>query len=220
MSTGVDVVTVGEFIVERGRCSTIRGGEPLFFEGDRSMSVYCCVAGSVRIFVTADSGREIVIGLKQPGEQFGELSAITRRPRVASASAVDDSVVAHMPGERFLAELGQERELALAVLLSLAEQLRATNMRLLARNSESAGARTGHKLAELAALRRRHDRAEPSMEIVLDITQSDLAGWIGTSRESVCRALREFRRLGVIETGRCHITVRNIEALVRVADDL
>lgn len=220
MSASVEMMaTVGEFIAERGRRSTVLAGAPLFIEGDRSMSVYCCVTGSIRIFVSADSGREIVIGLRCPGDQFGELSAITRRPRMASASAAEDSVVAHMPGDRFLAELGQERGLALAVLLSLAEQLRATNMRLLARNAESAGARTGHKLAELAALRRRHDRAESSTDVVLDITQSDLAGWIGASRESVCRALREFRRLGVIETGRCHITVRDIEALVSVAAD-
>lgn len=220
MSTTVDVATVGEFIAARSRSTTIRAGEPLFFEGDRSMSVYCCVSGSVRLFVSTDSGREILIGFKYPGEQFGELSAITRRPRMASASAAEDSVVAHMPGDRFLAELDHEGDLALAVLRSLAEQLRSANLRLLARNSESAVARTGHKLAELAALRRRHGAVACPTEVVLDITQNDLAGWIGTSRESVCRALREFRRLGLIDTGRCHITVRDTDALVRAADDL
>ena len=103
------------------------------------------------------------------------------------------------------------------MLRDLADQLQATNLRLLARNSQSAAARTGHKLAELAALRRRHDR-DVGSDVVLDITQSDLAGWVGTSRESVCRALSEFRRCGVIETGRGHIIVLDIDELMRRAD--
>lgn len=219
MSTIVDEATVGEFIAERGQRSTVRAGQPLFFEGDRSNSVYSCVDGSIRLYVSADSGREILIGFKHPGEQFGELSAITHRPRVASATAAEDSTVARLAGDRFLAELAREHGLAFSVLLSLAEQLRVTNLRLLARNAESCGARTGHKLAELAALRRRHRRDDGSPSVVLDLTQTDLAAWIGTSRESVCRALGQFRRLGVIETGRCHITVHDIDGLVRAADD-
>jgi len=218
MSTQVDVVTVGEFISARGQRSLLRAGAPLFFEGDGSTSVYSCVSGSVRIFVSAQSGREILIGFKQAGEQFGELSAITRRPRVASATAAEDSVVAHMPGDRFLDELAHESGVAFAVLRNLAEQLQATNLRLLARNSQSAGSRTGHKLAELAALRRRHQGHDTTAGVVLDLTQSDLAGWIGASRESVCRALADFRRHGVIDTGRGHITVHDIDELVRVSD--
>ncbi len=104
---------------------------------------------------------------------------------------------------------------------SLAEQLQATNLRLLARNSESAGWRTGHKLAELAALRKRHHRDDgASTSVVLDITQSDLAGWVGTSRESVCRALGDFRRHGVVDTGRGHITVYDIDELFGVSETL
>ena len=219
MSITVDEAIVGEFIAERGQRSTVRAGEPLFLEGDRSNSVYCCVDGSIRLYVSSGAGREILIGFKQAGEHFGELSAITRRPRIASATAAGDGTIARLAGDRFLAELSREHGMAFAVLLSLAEQLRATNLRLLARNAESSRARTGHKLAELAALRRRHGRVDRSSPVVLELTQHDLAGWIGTSRESVCRALGEFRRLGVIETGRSHITVCDIDALVSAADE-
>ena len=219
MSSTIVEALVGGFIAERGQHSVVRAGQPLFFEGDRSNSVYCCVDGCIRLYVSTESGREILIGFKQSGEHFGELSAITHRPRVASASAAEDSTIARLSGVRFLAELGREHGLAFSVLLSLAEQLSATNLRLLARNAENCRARTGHKIAELAALRRRHGEGDRSTSVVLDLTQTDLAGWIGTSRESVCRALGEFRRLGVIETGRCHITVRDIEGLVRAADE-
>lgn len=220
MSTPVDEATVGEFIAARGRPAALRAGAPLFFEGDQSTNVYSCVSGRVRIFVSADSGREILLGFKQAGEAFGELSAITKRPRVASAIAAEDCVVAHMPGDRFLDELAHASGVAFAVLRNLAEHLQAANLRLLARNSQSAGSRAGHKLAELAALTKRHHGGGPSPDVVLEITQGDLAGWIGTSRESVCRALADFRRHGVIDTGRGYIAVHDIDELVRVADTL
>ena len=220
MSAHVDVATVGEFICARGQRSLLRAGAPLFFEGDGSTSVYSCVSGRVRIFVSAQSGREILIGFKQAGEQFGELSAITRRPRVASATAAEDSVVAHMPGDRFLDELAHESGVAFAVLRNLAEQLQATNLRLLARNSQSAGSRTGHKLAELAALRRRHHGHDAAVRCRAR-PHAERSGRLGrASRESVCRALADFRRHGVIDTGRGHITVHDIDELVRVSDTL
>lgn len=218
MSGPADEATVGEFIRARGRSSTLRSGAPLFLEGDRSTSVYSCVSGSVRIFVTARSGREILMGFKHAGEHFGELSALTRRPRLASANAADDCVVAHMPGDQFLDQLAHDGRAAFAVLRNLAEQLQASNLRLLARNSQSARSRTGHKLLELAALRQRHDGEATANGVVLDITQSDLAGWIGTSRESVCRALADFRRHGAIDTGRGHIIVHDVDELVNAAD--
>lgn len=218
MSITATETNVGEFIAARGRHVTVRGGAPLFYEGDRSTSVYCCVSGSVRIFVTARSGREVLMGFKHAGEQFGELSALTQRPRLASASAADDCVVAQMPGDRFLDGLAHEGGVAFSVLCNLAEQLQATNLRLLARNSQSARSRTGHKLLELAALRQRHHGEATSSGVVLDITQSDLAGWIGASRESVCRALADFRRDGIIDTRRGHIIVYDVEELVHAAD--
>lgn len=208
--------TVGDFIRARGHAAALEPGQPLFFEGDHSQSVYVCVAGRIRIFVTLPSGRELVMGIKEPGEEFGELSAIDRQPRAASAVAVEPSVVAHLPGERFLAELEHEPELAVAVLRSLTDELRRTNARLRARTGESAFVRTGHMLVELSALKLRHGKRSHPVE--LPITQSDIAEWIGATRESTARALAELRRAGVIETGRGRIVVHDVHRLAHLAD--
>ncbi|MEL6890537.1 MAG: Crp/Fnr family transcriptional regulator [Actinomycetota bacterium] len=213
--SATEVATVSAFIDERGRRTTVERGRLLFAEGDRSLSVYSCVSGSVRVFVSSVAGSEVLLGFKQPGDHFGELSAITGRPRTASAIAATDCEVAHMPGERFLAELEQVPTLAVAVLRGLADQVRTAHVRLLAHTCESVLARTGHKLVELAQLRRRHDPDARDGSVVLDITQTDLANWIDASRESVSRSLRELRSDGLVETGRCHITVRDLDALQR-----
>lgn len=207
---------VGAFIAARGRTVRLEACAPLFFEGDHSHSVYACVEGRIRVFVTLPTGRELVMGIKSPGEAFGELSAIDQRPRAASATALEASVVAHMPGDRFLRELHEEPDLALAVLRGLTDQLRSTNARLRARNAESALTRTGHLLIELSMLKRRHDRDAACIEIHL--SQSEMAEWIGATRESTARALAVFRRAGVVTTGRNCVIVDDLPALVELVE--
>ena len=70
-------------------------------------------------------------------------------------------------------------------------------------------------LVELASLKQRHERpARPSIE--LDLSQTDIAEWIGATRESTARALAHFRAAGVIRTGRGRIVVDDVPGLARL----
>jgi CRP-like cAMP-binding protein len=202
---------LGAFLVAEGRQVRLAAGEYLFHEGDRSLSVYACVEGRVKISLTLPSGRELLLGMKFPGQEFGELSAIDERPRSAAASVAEPSIVATMSGPEFLARLQEHPTLALSVLRNLALQLRRANARLSAHNGDRILVRVGSRLLELTDLYRRHAGAGDRVD--LPITQTDLANWIGTSRESTSRALADLRRQGVVQTGRSRITVLDVSAL-------
>ena len=186
-------------------------GDLLFVEGERSHSVYACVEGRVRIFLTTPSGRELLVGIKEPGDEFGELSALDGRPRSASAAAIDSTVVAVLPADRYLDLLLSAPHLSVAVCQSLSAELRRANDRLVVRDSCSATVRTGRMLVELASLMMRHGGQADSSE--LPLTQTDLAGWIGATRESTARALARFRRAGFVRTGRGQIVVLDVLGL-------
>jgi CRP/FNR family cyclic AMP-dependent transcriptional regulator len=211
---GTGSVTVAEFIAARGHRHTFRTGQTLFIEGDRSHSVFVCLSGRVRIFVTLPSGRELTMGVKTPGQVFGELSAIDERPRSASATAMEPTVVAHMSGVTFVEQCVHRPELASPLLRSLADQLRRANARMSARNSDTTIVRAGHMLLELAGLAMRH--GESTDQVSLPITQLDLADWIGATRESTARALAHFRAAGVVHTRRACIVVHDVDALAEL----
>lgn len=203
--------SVGDAIADLGQRRTHAPGELLFVEGDHSHSVYVCLEGRVRIFLTMPSGRELLVGIKTPGDEFGELSALDGRPRSASAAAIDPTVVAEIRADRFMGLLRAEPHLSIAVCQSLSAELRRANDRLVTRNSDSAVVRTGRMLVELASMKMRH--SGPSGTFELALTQNDLAGWIGATRESTARALARFRRAGLVETGRGCITVLDVVGL-------
>jgi CRP/FNR family transcriptional regulator, cyclic AMP receptor protein len=206
--------TVGSLIASRGHRRAVPAGATIFMEGDRSHSVFACLEGRVRIFVNLPSGRELVMGVKLPGQEFGELSAIDERPRSASAAALEPSVVAQMSGVEFIDELVHTPPLAALLLRSLADQLRRANARLCARNSDTTAVRAGHMILELAGLTARH--GDPGELISLPITQLDLAEWIGATRESTARALAGFRAAGVLDTSRGRIVIRDLAALAEL----
>ena len=207
----VERSTVGEVIADLGQRRTYAPGALLFVEGDHSHSVFACIEGRVRLFLTMPSGRELLIGIKTPGDEFGELSALDGRPRSASAAALEPTVVAQLRSDRFMELLLREPHLSVSVCQSLSAELRRANDRLVTRNSDSAVVRTGRMLVELASMRMRH--AGPAVSYELSITQSDLAGWIGATRESTARALARFRRAGLVRTGRGCITVLDVIGL-------
>lgn len=210
---GIDV-EVGAFICAHGSGEHIEAHRLVFCEGDQSRSVYACVRGRVKVFVTTPSGREVVIGYKGRGEAFGELSAIDGRPRAVSARTIETSVVAHMSGVCWADHLAREPHLSNVVLRSLAGQLRRANDRLCERTTDSAFIRTGHLLIELASLQQLDGRSQSPVELM--ITQYDIAEWIGTVRESVARALSELRKAGAVETGRGRIVVNDIDELTEI----
>ena len=203
--------SVGEFISRRGHSRDYETGEPIFHEGDPSLHVHACVSGAVKLYVTVPSGRELMIGIKQPGDEFGELSAIDRQPRSAGARASGPSTVARMSADDFITGLHDHPDLAISMLRNLAEKLRSTNARLSARNSEATIVRAGHQLLELTQLMLRHSDQPDRLE--LSITQQELADWIGATRESTARALATFRRRGILSTGRGVIVVNDVRAL-------
>ena len=212
METG-ERSTVGGVVSRLGWRRTCAPGEYLFLEGEHSEQVYVCVAGRVRIFLTLPSGRELLIGMKVPGEEFGELSAIDGHERSASAAAVGPTVVAVLSADRFRQVVNESPELSAAICQSLSAQLRRANDRLATRNSNSAVVRTGRMLVELSSMMMRHGSTSGPYDV--EVTQSDLADWIGATREATARALARFRAAGLIETRRGRIVVLDVVGLDR-----
>src|SRR5512139_535403 len=85
-----------------------------------------------------------------------------------------------------------------------------------------AGAAAGHRGGRTGtgggAVPRPRSGADPEgseVQITLPLSQEELAGWIGASREAVSKALRTLRRQGWIETGRRSVIVHDLPALKR-----
>ena len=203
--------STAELIVEHGGRRSVPAGGTVFREGDAGGPVYAVVTGEVKLTVATSAGRDVLIGVKRPGDAFGELAALDGRARSATATATQPTVLSVVDAGMFLELLERRPAAAIETLRLLAAYLRAANQRVSAHAGDDTVARCARQLLDLADRHAEH-RARGRV-VALAISQDDLAAWIGSTRESAARALAKFRAAGCITTTRGRITITDAAAL-------
>ena len=198
-----------------GRVVRFRRGQALFTEGDRGGRAFVIERGWVLLSSVAPSGREVVLGLRGPGDVIGELSALDDAPRSASGVAVGEVEAVVAPGSALLGALG-EHAVAMDLLRVLAVRLRDADRKRLEFASLETLGRVAWRLRELSE--RFGVPTAHGVEVELPLSQEQLASWCGASREATVKALGALRSLGCISTGRRTVVILDTEALRRHAE--
>ena len=186
-------------------------GAVLFHEQDESDRVVVVLSGRVKVSTVTDDGREVVLAFRGPGDLIGELSSIDRRPRSATVSAVEPVEALTLAASEFRAFLHAHPRVALLLLEMLTRRLRDADRKRVEFAAHDTVGRVSARLVELAEA---HGRpVGGGVEITLPLSQEELAGWTGASREAVGKALQLMRGLGWVATQRRRITVLDLEAL-------
>jgi CRP-like cAMP-binding protein len=203
-----------ERLLASGTRRRYRRGTALFFEGDRSDYVVVVLEGRVRVSIAGGDGRDLVIAVRGPGDLLGEFAAIERgMARSASAHAIEPLVVQIITADEFETFLEKAPHAAVALLRTLTRRLRESSRAQMEFGSYDTIARVARRLDELVA--EHGEQTSEGVRIALPLTQEELAGWVGASRESVARALRSLRDRGVISTSRRTVVVHDHDALSR-----
>jgi CRP-like cAMP-binding protein len=175
------------------RCSTqqLTRGDILFHEGDRPDSIHLVLSGRIAI-VTSNpiDRRESVLALMESGDLFGELGMLDNGPRSASARALEQTEVLVIPYGPVIEMFTAQPTMLWNVTRLLASRLRTMDEALADSVFLDVTGRTAKRLLELA------DGAD---EFILPVTQEELAGMVGASRERVNKAIASFIRLGWLD---------------------
>ncbi len=161
-------------------------------------ALFVLVRGRVKVVLYGQSGREVILSIfKTPGDFFGEMSLLDDQPRSATVIAAERSRLLVLSRGTFQEHLAAHPRSALRVLTELSRRLRRAdevigNLALLDVYGRLAG-----KLRELAASE--GEERDDGILIRERPTQSEIAAMIGTSRETVSRALSELARRGFLE---------------------
>ncbi len=199
-----------------GRRRDLGRGEAIFREGDTADSVVIVLDGHVKVTASAIEGRDVVLGVRGPGELLGDLSAIDGGPRSATVSALDDVGVLVIARAEFRAFLDRHPRVAVPMMELLARRLREASTREVEFGGPDTLGRLAARLVELAEDYGRE--ASGGTEVALTLTQQELADWTALSRETVVKGLQAMRELGWVATGRRRITVLDLPALKNRAD--
>jgi len=193
------------------RRRAVAKGHPILHAGAAGDDVIVVLEGRVKLVAYGADQREVVLGMRGPGELIGEMAALGGQRRTATAIAVDDVDVGSLHAHELRAFLADHPDVALVVIRMLVRRLTEADRDRIDLATQDSVGRVAKRLLELAA---GHGSAvEQGTRIELSLTQDELASWTGATRETVSRALRLMRRLGWIATNHRSITVVDTEAL-------
>jgi CRP-like cAMP-binding protein len=202
-----------EALLTTGRPRHYRAGESIFVTGELGGFVVLITEGQVKVSAPSEAGTETVLSLRGPGDLVGELAAIEDEPtpRVATVVALDAVVCRVVRAGEFRSLLAGRPAVALHLLRIIAARLRSSDRRLVEFGAYDATRRVARLLVDMVAT----DGRPAGADIVLHrgLTQDDLAGMVGASRESVARALATLRTLGLVSTGRRQVVVLDLDGL-------
>lgn len=174
--------------------------EIVFHRGDPAGHLYLLVAGTVKVSLPDEQGREAVVALLRGGEIFGQLSLFDDSPRSATIITVTDTECFLLAREDFIGVLEKSPNAMRQMLRMLARDIRRLSTRVEDLVFLDVPSRVAKCLLDLAEL---GGTAVP--EIAL--TQEDVASMVGATRVSVNRVLASLEQRGIVKVARRRIEI-------------
>ena len=163
----------------------------LMSEGDQSDSLYLILAGRVKVYLSDDTGKELILAIKGPGQYFGEM-VLDNQPRSASVMTLEPAQF--LSRDDFSTFLLRHPQVALQLIQNLIRVARGLNQSVRSLAMLDVYGRVARTLLELAV------DQNGRLVIPEKLTQKDLAARVGASREMINRVLRDLTTGGYVST--------------------
>ena len=204
-----DLQRVAEVAVPR----SFEAEDVVFREGDDSDTCYVVRSGHARAVRSHSDGRTITLASFRSGDIFGELAMFDDERRSATVEAVDDLEVVAVLGADMRRLLRRHPDIAAKLLAAVTRRLRQTNERLTRQSFQTVQSRVAQVVSALVEQAQAEGASQG--DVLITVTQSDIAQLAGSARESASRFLAVLERAGIITQGRGRLTVHDPQALRR-----
>ena len=186
--------------------TTLDAGEVLLHQGMQGQTLYAVISGRLEASVLSADGRKLGLSIMHPGEVFGEIALFNPGPRTATVTAMEPSQVLGVRNADVLAALRDKKDLNIDLLQLAGQRMRLMGSQLSDQVFLPIPQRLARKILQLT------DEFKGPNEI-LRLSQTELADFIGASREAVSKALAVWKKDQTIQLSRGGLKVINRTAL-------
>lgn len=196
------------------RWSSCPARKILFRKGDFNPSMMVVRRGRVKVSIHSDDGKELVLALFREGEVFGEMSLLSGGPRIADAETIEVCELLVIDRRDFIPFLLDHPHASLRMIEVLTRRFRRTNKQLediAFRTGRSRLARWFVRLAQIMG-----KDVDHGTYVDLHLSQEQLGGMVGMTRESINKQLKEWRQDRLITYDSGYYTITNMEELIKL----
>lgn len=171
--------------------------------GDATDSLYVVISGRLKVMMSDDEGREVILSMLGPNEYFGEMGLIDDSTRSASVIALEACELLVLSKRDFRKCLSENFEMALTVMRGLVKRLREADRKIGSLALMDVYGRVARLLLEMS------ERIDGQQVVTKKVAKQDIAKMIGASREMVSRVMKDLQVGGYIDVRGSSIYLRD-----------
>jgi CRP/FNR family transcriptional regulator len=189
----------------------------IYMPSEPRARLYAIISGRVKLTQLSPEGKELVLCVLGKGEVFGELCLFDKGPHSTLATALEEAEIIAIKCSDLAKFMTEDPELVTALGKHVGERIRTLEQKIADFVFKDVAQRLAGLLVDMA---RDHGSRDSSGRHVIEmkITHQDLAGLIGSTRETTTTTLNHFRDEGLIDFQRGRIIVQDIRNLEKAAN--
>lgn len=173
----------------------------LINEGGDSNALYVVMEGKLKVFLSDEDGKEVILGIEGVGGYVGEIGLLDCEQRTASVMTMVRSKCLIVSRERFRACIDDNRDFAWRIIQELTGRIRA-----LTGNVKNLALRNVYR--RVRGVLMEMSRQDGEVRVLRErLTHQELADMVGASREMVSRIVRDLVTGGYISVENRVITI-------------
>jgi CRP/FNR family cyclic AMP-dependent transcriptional regulator len=178
-------------------------GTAIISAGDTTECLYVVISGRLKVMMSDDEGREVILAILGSGEYFGEMSLVDDSPRSATVVALEACELLTLAKRDFKNCLQDNFEMAMTVMRGLVKRLREADKKIGSLALMDVYGRVARLLLEMS------ETVDGQKVVTKKLAKQDIAKMIGASREMVSRVMKDLQTGGVIEVRAGSIFLRD-----------
>ncbi len=171
--------------------------------GDMTDCLYVIISGRLKVMMSDDEGREVILAILNPGEFFGEMGLLDDHPRSATVVALEPCELLSLSKRDFKKCLEDNFDLSMTVMRGLVRRLREADKKIGSLALMDVYGRVARLLLEMS------EDVEGEKVVTKKLAKQDIAKMIGASREMVSRVMKDLQLGGYIEVRGSTIHLRD-----------
>ena len=188
-------------LAARGQVRTFPKNTVLINEGDRSDSLFVILSGRVKVYVSDNDGREMILDLYGAGDYVGEM-ALDGRPRSASVMTLEPCACSVVTRDALREAIVGNPDVMMALISTLIDRARIATDNVKNLALMDVYGRVARLLLSLAK-----EQPDGKMIVPDKMTQQDIADRVGASRDMISRIFKDLTIGGYVTVAERVITI-------------
>lgn len=187
---------VKQKIIETTICTFYKKGDLIYREGEMPVGLHCLLSGKVKIYKEGIGGRQQIVRMAKPVGFIGYRAFFAEEIHIASAEAIEDSIVCRIKTELIMELVRTTPDLAMSIIRALATDLGFSHRRTVTLTQKHIRGR----LAEaLLVLKETYGYENDNCTLKVCLTREDLANLSNMTTANAIRTLSNFAAEGIVE---------------------